>query len=224
MTHRIVEPEWLDELPSEDPNAVASRRDLRRLNWFMNHAAIVSAALRSLPRPRRVIDLGAGDGTFALRLASAARWQDMEVVLVDRSAAVAPALRDEFRALDCHLTTVQCDVLEGLDDVGTTDGIITNLFLHHFDKEKLPRLLHDAARCCQWFIACEPRRSAMALMASRLVGLIGCNAVTRHDAVASVRAGFRESEISDQWPRETEWSCEERGAGLFSHLFLARRL
>jgi hypothetical protein len=73
------------------------------------------------------------------------------------------------------------------------------------------------------FIACEPRRSAPALAASRLVGLIGCNGVTRHDAVASVRAGFTGSELSALWPAGPGWKLHEGAAGLFSHRFMARR-
>lgn len=224
MIERIVEPEWLDELPAEDPDALASRRDLKRLNWFMNHAGIMASALRRFSPPKRVVDLGAGDGAFTLRVATAAGWRGVEIILVDRAATVDARVREGFRAMDCHLTTVQCDVLDGLDDAGTADCIITNLFLHHFDRAELPRLLGGVAANGKLFVACEPRRSEFALLASRLVGLVGCNAVTRHDAVASVRAGFRDKDISQHWPDGTEWSLEERPAGLFSHLFVASRL
>ena len=71
--------------------------------------------------------------------------------------------------------------------------------------------------------ACEPRRSRFALRASRLLGLIGCNDVTRHDAAASVRAGFAGRELSALWPDEAGWQIDERPAAPFSHLFVARR-
>lgn len=223
MTARLVEPEWLDELPVEDPGAIGSRRDLRRLNWFMNHAAIMSAALRAFPKPSRVVDLGAGDGAFTLKLAISAQWKNVEVVLVDRSATISPDVRRAFQALDCSVSCIQQDVFDALEIVGSADGILANLFLHHFKDIALQRLFSIAALRCRWLVACEPRRSAMALTASRLVGLIGCNAVTRHDAVASVRAGFRADEISEQWPANGDWSLKERPAGLFSHLFVASR-
>jgi len=54
------------------------------------------------------------------------------------------------------------------------------------------------------------------------MGLMGCNAVTRHDARVSVRAGFRDDELSRLWP-SGGWTLEERGAPPFSHLFVARR-
>jgi hypothetical protein len=101
--------------------------------------------------------------------------------------------------------------------------IVTTLFLHHFPTETLKRLLAAAATCCQIFIACEPRRDAIALMASRLVGLIGANTVTRTDAVLSVRAGFRDRELSRLWPDRRRWRASEYRAGMFSHCFHASR-
>jgi hypothetical protein len=67
------------------------------------------------------------------------------------------------------------------------------------------------------FFACEPHRGWLALAGSHLVGALGANAVTRHDAVASVHAGFRGSEIGAFWPAATAtWQCHEARAGLFS--------
>ena len=69
---RALEPEWLDTLPPDDPRAVRSRADLRRVNALMGNARIVADLLRGAPRPlRRVAELGAGDGTFALRVVRA---------------------------------------------------------------------------------------------------------------------------------------------------------
>lgn len=224
MTQRVIEPEWLDELPDDAPRAIASRRDLRRLNVFMNHAGLMARALRPVPPPKRVLDIGAGDGSFTLRVVQATGWRNLEVVLLDRAARVPANVRDGFRALDCQLTLVQSDVIEGFAQVGAVECVLANLFLHHFAPPELARLLSGVATCSPWFVACEPRRSVLALSASRLVGLIGCNDVTRHDAVASVRAGFRGEEISEQWPARSTWSLSEQGAGLFSHLFVARKL
>jgi hypothetical protein len=62
------------------------------------------------------------------------------------------------------------------------------------------------------------------LLGSYLIGLIGANAVTREDAVLSVRAGFAGNELSALWPVEHGgWNLREYAAGLFSHCFLATR-
>jgi hypothetical protein len=103
------------------------------------------------------------------------------------------------------------------------DVMLANLFLHHFQNDALQKLLRLASKKTSLFIACEPRRSTPALVAARLVGLIGCNAVTRHDAVASVRAGFSGGEISALWPANEGWQLHESRAGFFSHGFVAKR-
>jgi SAM-dependent methyltransferase len=220
---RVIEPEWLDELPAEEPRAIHSRGDLRRLNGFMNHAGILARELSFVAKPERVLDLGGGDGAFALRLLKTTGWRECEFVVVDRNPVFSPKLRAGFEALECSVTPLRCDVLDGLESAGAADIIFANLFLHHFQPPELERLLHDVAARTKIFLACEPRRSPLALAASRCVALLGCNAVTRHDAVISVRAGFRDGDISRLWPVENGWDVDERAAGLFSHLFVARK-
>jgi hypothetical protein len=102
------------------------------------------------------------------------------------------------------------------------DAIVANLFLHHFDDAELQRMLGLVAMRTRAFIACEPRRSPTALTGARLLGLVGCNDVTRHDSVVSVRAGFAGTELTALWPKVDGWRLEERARGVFSHGFVAR--
>ena len=69
---RTIEPEWLDELPSGDPRAMRSRRDLRRINALMMNATHVVRELRRVfpgAPPRVIAEIGAGDGRFMLQVA-----------------------------------------------------------------------------------------------------------------------------------------------------------
>lgn len=227
MTRRI-EAELLDELPADAPAAIRSRGDLRRVNWWMGHAGILRRALGGFPSPalRHVVELGAGDGTLLLDLA--ARWPGrgtrVTAVLVDRQSLVSDGTRRAFAALGWDVQSVQSDVFDWLERPGPpVDCILANLFLHHLSPDRLRSLLPLAAERTQVFIACEPRRAPLPLAATRLLRLIGCNAVTRHDARVSVRAGFMDGELSALWPSDGRWRLSERPAGLFSHLFMARR-
>lgn len=226
---RRVEPERLDELPPDDPDAIRSRRDLRRLNVWMGNVGIMARLLERVGashRVRLVIDLGAGDGVFLLGVARqlGPHWRGMTAVLVDRVMPVSAATRQAFARVGWQVEVVTADVFAGLAHIPPRDGtlVFANLFLHHFHQEPLRELLAQVAARARGFAACEPRRSQLALGASRLLGLIGCNAVTRHDAVASVRAGFEGREISELWPPGAAWSVEEGSAGPFSHAFAAR--
>ena len=221
---RRVEPEWLDELPAEDPRALRSRRDLKRVNALMANAGIVGGAL---PRDaRRIAEIGAGDGAFALRLARAMSPRaEGEITLLDRQDIAVPRTLEEFARHGWKAHAVQADVFDWLRDAATPafDAIVANLFLHHFEPLRLTELLALVAARTRLFVACEPRRSAAALAGSRLLGLAGCNDVTRHDAVVSVRAGFRDQELSALWPDGGDWILEEGPRGLFSHCFTAMR-
>jgi hypothetical protein len=229
---RRVTPEILDELPASDPRARRSRGDLRRINRIM--AAVtwlkrgLTAAAPAQP-PRAVVELGAGDGTLALRLARSLgnAWLGTHLTLLDLEPIVAQKTADAIRASGWTLEVVAADALDWLsrtrrDGVGV---VFANLFVHHFEGERLARLLTGIAAHADAFVCCEPRRSRFALRSSRLLGLIGCNDVTRHDAVVSVQAGFRGGEIGAAWRGAVGagWALSEAAAGAFSHLFVARR-
>ena len=197
---RILETEWLDTLPASDPRAEHARRDLRRVNTLMGNARHIAAALRPHSRPgMRVADLGAGDGSL---------------------------MRAVARRLPHSVTTISVDQTSGLDVLDylrqpeKLDAIVCNLFLHHLDADVLSDVLALAAERAPLFVACEPRRARIALQASRMLWVLGCNEVTRHDAVVSVRAGFTGKELSAAWP-PGNWQLEERVAWPFTHLFVA---
>jgi len=179
--------------------------------------------------PRRLVELGSGDGSLMLRLARsrARRWTETSVILLDKAPAVDDDTLATIRSLSWSVDIVAADVLDWLDDdPGDGDAIVfANLFVHHFEGDRLVRLLEGVARHARLFVCCEPRRSRLALTGSHLLGLIGCNDVTRHDAVVSVHAGFRDRELTALWPANpaTTWRLEESVAGAFSHLFIAER-
>ena len=227
MTVRRVEPEWLDVLPPDDPRARRSRRELARVNALMANAGILARLVRTSAGavPRTIAELGAGDGRFALRLARALGTPPAGAVftLVDRQAVVDPEAARGLAVLGWDLRPVQADALEWLARPGENDAIVANLFLHHLEAPALARLLELASARTRAFAACEPRRSAMAAAGSRLLALVGCGEVTRHDAAVSVRAGFNDRELSALWPAGSRWIVEEGARGLFSHAFSARR-
>ncbi len=177
---------------------------------------------------RRIVDLGGGDGTLLLRVARrlAARRRSIQAVVVDRHALLYDGTRAAFERLGWSIEMAATDALEWLAGTRLQEGTVTiaNLFLHHFHDAPLSALLERISATTDMLVALEPRRSSFNLGAVRLVGLIGCNSLTRQDGIVSVRAGFDGHELSRLWPIGGAWRIEEGPAGLFSHAFVARRI
>ena len=234
MLPRILEPETLDHLAPDDPAACRARRDLRRVNRVMGARAILERALaRIVPpagsRPLRVIELGCGDGRLMLDVARSrhAPLESVELTLLDLQPIVTPETFAAYAAAGWRARSLTDDVLawaEGDATDGRWDIVVANLFLHHFEGEALRRLLAGCTRRADALAACEPRRSRFALLASHLVVFLGANAVTRRDAVLSVRAGFIDDELEQAWPdRSGAFELHEYEDGPFTHCFCARR-
>jgi hypothetical protein len=204
--NRIVEPELLDDLPATDPRAIQSRRDLRRINALMGNAQIIRRFLQknSTLQNVTIAEIGAGDGNIAKQISNSSK-----LILIDRHP-VSPDI-------------TQADIFEWLRSSPQVDVIIANLFLHHFSEKQLREMFRLISSACRCFAACEPRRSPFAIWISKRLNLIGCNEITRNDGVISVRAGFRDAELSALWPIDSNWRLTERPAGLFSHFFGAIR-
>jgi hypothetical protein len=227
---RIVLSELLDVLPPRDEAALRSRRDLRRLNNCMGHPRLMALALQENltdSTGRRIVELGAGDGHFLLSVARRlhGQWPDTDTTLVDRLDVLDSETRNDFDRLGWRVRAEVSEVFEWLrrDLPAPSSAIISNLFLHQFQPEPLAEMLRLASCSTRVFIAIEPRRSWLTRFCGRFLWFAGCGPVTRHDGRISIRAGFTGHELSALWPDAGNWELTERPAGLFSHLFAARR-
>jgi SAM-dependent methyltransferase len=228
---RLVEHEELDGLAADDPRGRRSRRDLRRVHVAMRSISILQravATLRLAAQPRRILELGAGDGTLLLRFARAQRprWNDVQLTLLDRVDLVSEQTRAGYRELGWQVSLLRADALAwaASGQTGRYDLCFANLFLHHFEAAPLTLLLQAVAAATDAFVACEPRRSNIARLGSRLIVLLGANEVTRQDAVKSVAAGFADRELSAAWNAAGgDWNLVEFPALPFSHCLAAAR-
>ncbi|MGA2780160.1 MAG: methyltransferase domain-containing protein [Steroidobacteraceae bacterium] len=228
---RCIQPEALDELPADDPRAQRSRRDLQRVHRAMRTVTILRRAvskLRLCTAPAHILELGAGDGSLLLRFARALQppWTGVQLTLLDRHALISERTSDAYRELGWQVRALSAEALTWAAEPRPRryDLCITNLFLHHFDRTDLVALLRAVAASSRAFVACEPRRSASAHIASRLVALLGANQITREDAVKSVAAGFNGLELSSAWrSAEADWILGEYAAAPFTHCFIAVR-
>jgi SAM-dependent methyltransferase len=230
-SRRRVEPEELDGLAADDPRGRRSRRDLRRVHVAMRSISNLQRAvakLRLAAQPRRILELGAGDGTLLLRFARAQRprWHGVELTLLDRVDLVSEQTHAGYRELGWHVNLLRADALEWAASRQTQsyDLCFANLFLHHFEPAPLILLLRAVAAATDAFVACEPRRSNIARVGSRLIVLLGASEITRRDAAKSVASGFTDRELSAAWNTpDGDWNLVEFPAPPFSHCLAAAR-
>ena len=224
---RNVQPELLDALSPADPRAIRSRRDLCRINWWMrNHVIMARALENNLPAaPKTIVELGAGDGDFLLRVAQriSPRWPDVQATLLDLQKNVSAGTLASFTGLGWCAQPVVADVLDWSPAGGGESVVVANLFLHHFEDAPLSALFRKVSQNTSLFVAVEPHRFTWPSLVGQLLWLLGCNDVTRHDAVVSICAGFAGAELSALWPDKANWRLTECRAGWFSHLFIACR-
>jgi len=183
---RLVEPEILDRLPADDPEAVRSRRDLRWINFLMGNERWLARRIARLPSARKgVWEIGAGEGRLLRRLAT--RHPGMSLTGCD--LAPRPA------NLPDRIAWRQGDVF---DQLPTASGgvLVANLFLHHFDDSSLARFGSSLANFDALCIN-EPHRSSLAMAQGRLL-LPFVGPVTRHDMLVSIHAGFRRGELPER--------------------------
>jgi len=181
---RKLEPEWLDTLPPDEPEARQSRRDLRWINRAMGNSGWF---LRNLPpllrKGERVLELGAGEGELGRRLSAAG----LEVDGLDRMP------RPSGWTGRWH----QADIreFEGFWEYG---ALVANLVLHHFSAAELAELGSRLSGGPRLILASEPARRLRNLRVFILLGLaLRLNRVTDHDGRISIGAGF----LGDELPR-----------------------
>lgn len=205
---RVVDPEILDDLDPQDPRAIRSRTDLRRINRMMGNDAWLCREVAQLHASglQQVVELGAGDGHLARQLLDL--HPGLQITAVDLQEP-APELSNRPR-----LSWLQGDALELPVDCSQAI-VISNLFLHHLEPTALCQLgglLQSAAA----ILACEPERRGLHLIQARLAAPF-VNPVTRHDMAVSIRAGFRGRELVDHLDVPGSWHWQQHRSWLGAH-------
>jgi hypothetical protein len=210
----VVLPEILDSLAENDPAAVANRRDLRRLNVAMGNFRWMRRVLARFPAlPATGAEWAAGDGSLGdflfrtglgIPLTGIDRWSRPERWPRDWSWWQGD-LRDGVLRPPAPL-------------------VVGNLILHHFSDGELAELGAELARTGHLLVFNETARTPWALALARLLRLAGAHPVTRHDALVSVRAGFRAEELPSLLGlASADWEWTVRIHPLGAYRMVARR-
>lgn len=171
-------------MPADDPEAMRSRRDLRRINALMGNESWICQTIRKFPdaAAKGIVEFGSGDGILLEKLAR----------IFPNSSVTGFDLAPRPPSLPEKIEWIQGDLFSQIDP--PTGGIlIANLFLHHFEGELLNRL-GKLSEGFDLLIFNEPERGLFPhFLGNFMTPMI--NRVTRHDMHVSIDAGFQSGEI-----------------------------
>ena len=195
---RTLEPEILDSLPPDHPDALHNRRDLRLVNQLMGNHRWLARTLPPLLQPgETALELGAGTGELGLRLIAAG-------VPVD-GLDLWPRPANWPAARPWHSANLLS--FPGYDSYA---AVIGNLIFHQFSDTELAHVGAAIRRHARVILAREPARRRISQHVYRILApLLGANHVSRHDGYVSIAAGF----VGDELPRllgldPAEWDCD----------------
>lgn len=200
---RLVQPELMDDPSAERGELARSLRFIRGVNlalggrrallWHLNRWS------KRWPRGRPITLLDVGTGSADLPLA-ARRWAtawgwDLRITAVDLHPTTLDLAREHIGDEE-EITLVQADALR-LDESyapGAFDYTHAGMFLHHLGQDDVVRclrMMHRLARAGVIWNDLLRSRLSLVLLAPLLIGQ---PRMVRHDAAASVRAGFTRAE------------------------------
>ncbi|HTO02609.1 MAG TPA: methyltransferase domain-containing protein [Opitutus sp.] len=181
---RTIQPELLDTLPPEDPDALHSRRDLRVINTFMgNHRWLVRTLKKNVRGDERILEIGAGTGELARRLRRAG--------LAAEGLDLLPPPLDWPDSSGWHSAD-----LKTFDRYAEFPVIIGNLIFHHLEDTELLELGTSIRPGARLILACEPARSRLSQLVFRTFSpMFAPSHVTVHDAHVSIAGGFTGNEL-----------------------------
>lgn len=182
---RTLEPEILDSLPPDHPDALHNRRDLRIINHVMrNHAWIERTLPPLLARGERALELGAGTGELGGRLSRAGVATD--------GLDLWPRPENWPAGNAWH----SADLLT-FAGYAPYAAVVGNLIFHQFSAADLAALgRRIVASGTRIVLGCEPARWRSSQVLFRTLGpLLGANYVSLHDGHVSIAAGFIGQEL-----------------------------
>jgi len=177
---RKLTPELLDHLPHDDPGAIRSRRDLRRINTFMGNDSWI---LKNITHETESItEIGTGDGNLLSKIHK--NFPTIPMIACD--------LAPKPDTLPDSVEWIRGNLLESTPEP-SGGTLIANLILHHFTDQELGQLAPWISSF-DTIIVNEPLRSAFPQILARLAHPF-IHANTRHDMRVSIEAGFVVNEL-----------------------------
>jgi hypothetical protein len=205
LRHRASETELLDRPDCDPPLAEKSYRFMRFVNRIGGGTRVVRHFLEEeMPKtpvqsPVRILDLGSGtcDIPLAITRWAVKRGYPIEFTCIEHNTQGLELARQALGRSGCRTIELTAGDLFTYQPRHEYDYAVGSMVLHHFSMQEISRLIthlrgfvrkamliNDLQRCLFNYAVCR----ALTL---------GSDPVVRHDALLSVRRGFRPRELSE---------------------------
>ncbi len=196
--------ELLDEATLDDAALRRNLRDIRRINALLGWTGFAVRALGHAIRTHyadgfALIDVAAGSADIPLALARWAARQGIpaRIVATDLSPQIV-RIATEQAAHVPSIAVRQMDALAPPYPPGSFDIALCTLALHHFDPPLAVEILHNLGRLGKQVFVFDVERHPLAYLGViPLTRIIPMDAMTRHDAPASVRRAYDQRELRE---------------------------
>jgi ubiquinone/menaquinone biosynthesis C-methylase UbiE len=200
--------EWLDAETMDDAALRRNLGDIRRINWLLGWTAFtVRGVARQVKEIAKItgrrefslLDVASGSADIPLAIA---RWAERagykaRIVATDISPQIVAVARDQAAGTP-SVTVEQQDALNAPYAPGSFDIALCTLAIHHFEPERAIELLMGMARVSRHVLVFDVTRARLAYIGSVLLTrLLLMDAMTCHDAPASVRRAYSAQELSE---------------------------
>lgn len=194
--------ELLDGDALDDPSLRANLGDIRRINAILGWTAftaraVVRAAQDESLRRFRLLDVcsGSADIPLAIVRLAARRGLQASVTATDLSPQIVRIAAEQARVAPDMIVEQQDALHLPYPDHAFDIGLCT-LALHHFAPDLAGELLRQLARVARTVLIFDVERHPLALAGAWLLTrALPMHAMTRHDALASVRRAYRAAEV-----------------------------
>jgi ubiquinone/menaquinone biosynthesis C-methylase UbiE len=200
--------EWLDAETMDDAALRRNLADIRRINWLLGWTAFtvrgvarqVEAIVKaSGKREFSLLDVASGSADIPLAIA---HWAERagykaRILATDISPQIVAVAHEQSVSASC-VSVERQDALNLPYAPGSFDIALSTLAIHHFEPERAVELLSGMARVSKHVLVFDVARARLAYIGSLLLTrLLPMDAMTRHDAPASVRRAYSARELRE---------------------------
>jgi 2-polyprenyl-3-methyl-5-hydroxy-6-metoxy-1,4-benzoquinol methylase len=203
LDQRATEAELLDRRDIGAQDTVQSGRVCAMVNRFGGGTTVVRKFVQAeltrvtTDRPLRVLDIGAGDASIALAVSRWARGQgrNVEWVCLERSPHAAGLARHAVAAAkDSRIQVIEDDIRDHRPDE-PYDCAIGSMFFHHLADDEIVAMLERLRTFVRRSVLVNDlKRCPVCYFGYAAISLLFSPAI-RHDALLSIRRGFKTWEL-----------------------------